>query len=284
MSDTPRDGTRDGSRDVSRHALERVLARATELQMQSTTEPGDAISESRLLEIAREVGLDVHHVKQALAEERAQMPMYGSSGDSASLASYGPSVVSAQRTVRGSPAEVLQRLEQYLPRNEYLTPVRRAGDRMVWEPRRDPMGNLLRSIGGGGKRFDLVRLDQLVVTATSVDDQRTVLRFDAVVAGARKSARTGGIAVTAAMAFVAMLGMLPVFLISTIIPGVAAGIIGMLLLIAGSVSWFSWRGLRQQFRTMVGRVQTRLELLLDDEEHGRLQPAPTLLDKMLKGI
>lgn len=279
MSDTP-----NGSREVSRHALERVLARAAELQLQATSEPGDAISESRLLEIAREVGLDVQHVKQAIAEERAQMSMYGAYADSPSLASYGPAVVSAQRTVRGAPSEVLQRLEQYLPRHEYLTPVRRAAHRMVWEPRRDPMGNFLRSLGGGGKRFDLVRIDQLVVTATAVDEQRTVLRFDAVVTGARKSARTGGLAVIAAMGFVALLGMLPMFLISTIIPGVAAGIVGLLLLIAGSVSWFSWRGLRQQFHTMVGRVQNRLELLLDDEEHGRLQNTPTLLDKMLKGI
>ncbi|MBL0938692.1 MAG: hypothetical protein IBJ03_07345 [Gemmatimonadaceae bacterium] len=270
--------------DVPRQALERVLARASELQTQSSTEPGDAISESRLLEIAKEVGLDVQHVKQALAEERAQMPVYGESGDSASLAAYGPAVVSAQRTVRGTPAAVLQRLEQYLPRNESLTPVRRAGDRMVWEPRRDPMGNLLRSIGGGGKRFDLVRLDQLVITATAVDDERTVLRFDAVVAGARKSARMGGVATIVAMTFIALLGMLPVFLISTIIPAVGMGLIAFLVATAGAVSWFSWRGLRQQFRTMVGRAQTRLELLLDDEEQGRLQASPTLLEKMLKGI
>lgn len=277
--------------DVPRQVLERVLARASELQTQSSSDPVETISEERLLEIAREVGLDVQHVRQALAEERAQLLLPGIAGglvsgpsDSPALVAYGPSVISAQRTVRGSPAEVLQRLEQYLPRNEYLTPVRRTGDRVVWEPRRDPMGNLLRSIGGGGRRFDLVRLDQLVVTATAVDSERTVLRFDAVVAGARKSARTTGHIVTGVMALVALLGSLPVFLISTVLPAVAAGLVAFLVLTAGAVSWFTWRGMRSQFRSMIARVQMRLELLLDDEEQGRLKASPTLLEKMLKGI
>lgn len=277
--------------DVPRQVLERVLARASELQTQSSSDPVETISEERLLEIAREVGLDVQHVRQALAEERAQLLLPGVAGglvpapeESPALADYGPAVVSAQRTVRGSPAEVLQRIEQYLPRNEYLTPVRRTGDRMVWEPRRDPMGNLLRSFGGGGRTFDLVRTDQLVVTATAVDAERTVLRFDAVVAGSRKSARTTSQIVTGVMGLLVLLGSLPVFLISTILPAVAAGLVAFLVLVGGAVSWFTWRGMRSQFRSMIGRVQTRLESLLDDEEQGRLKASPTLLEKMLKGI
>jgi len=56
--------------ELPRTALERVLARAAELQT-TTSESGETISEARLLEIAREVGLDVQHVRQAIAEERA---------------------------------------------------------------------------------------------------------------------------------------------------------------------------------------------------------------------
>jgi hypothetical protein len=37
------------------------------------------------------------------------------------------------------------------------------------------------------------------------------------------------------------------------------------------------------FRTMVGRVQQRIEFLLDEAQQGRLEPAPTLLDRVLKG-
>ena len=56
---------------LPRVALERVLARATELQSAGADAP-EAISESRLLEVAREVGIDTNHVRQALAEERAR--------------------------------------------------------------------------------------------------------------------------------------------------------------------------------------------------------------------
>ena len=86
------------------------------------------------------------------------------------------------------------------------------------------------------------------------------------------------------MALMALLGSLPVFLIASVVPGVAVGFVAFLVLAASAVSWFTWRGMRSQFRSMIARVQTRLELLLDDEEQGRLQASPTLLEKMLKGI
>ena len=144
-------------RDLPRTALERVLARASELQNTEPGEPGDTISEARLVEIAREVGLDVQHVRQAIAEERAQvtLPVTGSSG---LLASIGPAVVSAQRTVPGTPEQLLRDLDAFLPRHEYMVAVRRTADRVVWEPRRDPLGNFFRSLGSGGRRFDLVRV------------------------------------------------------------------------------------------------------------------------------
>ena len=63
---------------IPRDALERVLARATELQGVSG-EPSEAISESRLMEVAREVGIDAQHLRQALAEERARSAKPGSS-------------------------------------------------------------------------------------------------------------------------------------------------------------------------------------------------------------
>ncbi|MEI6741233.1 MAG: hypothetical protein WCK74_13070, partial [Gemmatimonadaceae bacterium] len=56
---------------LSRQALERVLARAVELQATSATE-SDGITTERLLEIAREVGIDTASVRQALAEEQSR--------------------------------------------------------------------------------------------------------------------------------------------------------------------------------------------------------------------
>jgi hypothetical protein len=259
--------------DLPRTALERVLARAAELQTTTSTEPGEVISEERLVEIAGEVGLDVAHVRQAIAEERAQLTVKDP-GTGMLLASLGPAVVSAQRTVTGTPDDILRRLEAWLPRNEFLTPVRRAGDRMVWEPRRDPVGNVLRSLGGGGRRF--------VISATRIDDGRTVLRFDAIMDGARRQARLATGIVGAMALLLLLLTAVPMFALALVLPQVAlvsTVVLGLLGIAGTALTWF---GLKKGFRTLLGRVQTRLELLLDEEQQGRLTPAPSLLDKLLK--
>lgn len=268
--------------DLPRTALERVLARAAELQNTEPGEPADTISEARLVEIAKEVGLDVHHVRQAIAEERAQLtlPLAERGGW---LSAVGPAVISAQRTVNGTPDQLLRNLEGFLPRNEYMTAVRRTTDRMVWEPRRDPLGNFFRSLGSGGRRFDLVRLDQLVVTATRVDDTRSVLRFDAVVDGARRSVRTATIGAAGAGLLVVLMASVPLLFFALAVPQVAAVTIALLSAIAAGVTWLSWRTMVRTFRTMVSRVQQRVEFLLDEAQHGRLEKAPSLLEKMLKG-
>ena len=268
--------------ELPRTALDRVLARAAELQNTDPGEAGDTISEAQLVEIAREVGLDVQHVRQAIAEERAQLTV-PASGAGGWLATVGPAVVSAQRTVPAPPDQLLRTLEAFLPRQEYLVLVRRTADRMVWEPRRDPLGNFFRSFGSGGRRFDLVRLDQLVVSATRVDDHRTVLRFDAVVDGARRSVRTATLGAAGAGLLVLGLAALPLLFFALAVPKVAVVTMALLAGLAAGVTWLSWRTMARTFRAMVGRVQQRLEYLLDEAQAERLTPAPTLLEKMLKG-
>ena len=268
--------------DLPRTALERVLARAAELQNTEPGEPADTISEARLVEIAKEVGLDVHHVRQAIAEERAQLTLPLAEGGGW-LSAVGPAVVSAQRTVNGTPDQLLRHLEAFLPRNEYMVAVRRTTDRMVWEPRRDPLGNFFRSLGSGGRRFDLVRLDHLVITATRVDDTRSVLRFDAVVDGARRSVRTATIGAASAGVLVVLMASVPLLFFALAVPQVAAVSIALLSAIAAGVTWLSWRTMVRTFRTMVSRVQQRVEFLLDEAQHGRLEQPPSLLEKMLKG-
>jgi hypothetical protein len=266
--------------DLPRTALERVLARAAELQVQ-TGDDSDSISEERLLDIAKEVGLDVPHVRQAIAEERAQMP-FEAPESGVLLDALGPSMLSAQRTVPGTPAQVLQRLEAWLPRSELMQPVRRAGDRMIWEPRRDPLGNIFRSIGLGGRRFDLVRLDQLVVSATKVDDTRSVLRFVAIANGARRSQRTTGVVLGSVLAFLALFIIVPMFAFALAVPQVAAVTAALLSLVAVSATVLTWRALKRSYRALLGRVQTRLEFLLDESEHERLDRPPGLIERVLK--
>jgi hypothetical protein len=87
---------------IDRAAVDRVLARAVQLQSESSNEPQGQLSESQLLDLAKEVGLDPVNLRQALAEERTRVALPEEHGMLASL--YGGSLASAQRVVRGTPA------------------------------------------------------------------------------------------------------------------------------------------------------------------------------------
>ena len=68
---------------LDRAALERVLARATELQARLADAP-DELTEKELLELGTEVGIPAEHLRQALAEERE--PLLGKLADVATRA------------------------------------------------------------------------------------------------------------------------------------------------------------------------------------------------------
>src|SRR5687767_15813488 len=87
---------RDLPARLDRSALERVLARAAELQA-GELDPGEYISEDRLLEIAKEVGLAPHHMRQALAEERTRVTVPEETGAVARFA--GVARVAATREI-----------------------------------------------------------------------------------------------------------------------------------------------------------------------------------------
>ena len=103
---------------VDRAAVERVLARALELQAGPAGDPQDRLTEAQLLDLAKEVGLDPVHLRQALAEERTRVAVPEEKGLLATL--YGSATVSAQRTVHGTPAQVLQALDDWMQRQECL--------------------------------------------------------------------------------------------------------------------------------------------------------------------
>src|SRR3954470_5357012 len=85
---------------LDRQALERVLARAAELQgATAIPESSDLISESQVLEIAKEVGLSPSTINQALAEERTRIHVPEERGLVAQIAGAG--YATATRTVSG---------------------------------------------------------------------------------------------------------------------------------------------------------------------------------------
>ena len=102
---------RDLPARLDRSALERVLARAAELQA-GELDPGEQVSEDRLLEIANEVGLSPHHMRQALAEERTRVAPPEEVGPLARFA--GAARVVATRVVNGVPSEALASLDAWM--------------------------------------------------------------------------------------------------------------------------------------------------------------------------
>ena len=102
---------------LSRAALERVLARAA--QLQAATGEGDepgSMTEAQLVELGKEVGLSGDLLRQALAEERGRTLLPVESGWLASVT--GVAAVTAARTVTGRPAAVLAALDAWMQREE----------------------------------------------------------------------------------------------------------------------------------------------------------------------
>jgi hypothetical protein len=77
---------------LDRSAMERVLARAAELQAGSG-EPEEALSEEQILELGKEVGLSPQHLRQALAEERTRVSVPGSDSTASMATCSGPNML-----------------------------------------------------------------------------------------------------------------------------------------------------------------------------------------------
>ncbi len=264
--------TPSSGRVIPRDALERVLARATQLQLDGSDSP-EVVSEARLVEIAREVGIDTAHLRQALAEERARQPLAPVDSGMV-LDSLGPATMSAQRVVPGTPEQILAKLDSWMPRMESVLLLRRTGERVSWEPRRDALGNFLRSLGMGGRRFDLIRLDQVAVTVTAIDEARSVVRFDIAAHRVRRAQRNAVVGVSIALTLVALGAALVTAVAATAsAAGTLAGVVGVSLIAA---TYAAWRGIRYGYREMMGRAHLRVEQLLDELETGGLKEPPSL--------
>lgn len=252
---------------LDRSAMERVLARASELSSLSTDAP-DGMTEAQLIEIGKEVGLSPATVQQALAEERTRVVLAEETGIEARL--MGPASVSVTRAVPHPPEVVLAALEEWM-RTEYRMPAkRRFGNRRTWEQRTGVFAELDRSLRGNQAATTLTRANEVAVTVSAIGDGRTAVRLDADLSQLRGSRRMTGMVMAAlglglgAVPLVlgsvlAPLTMLPLFLAFGTVPILALGIGG----------WAFVKGHRKQAE----RAQLALEQLLDRLEHGTLPRA-----------
>lgn len=247
-------------------ALERVLARASELQA-STGEPTEDLSEEQLLELGREVGLSTSHLRQALAEERTRSAVAVPASGGPLARTLGAGHVSATRTVRERPEVALRAMDTWMQREECLQVKRFFPERMIWETRRDLLGSLRRGLDIGGRGYALARAEDVSATVVALDGDRTLVRLDADLCElrgryARHAVLASGLS-GAAGAGAVMLGfLLPV----AVVPALA-------------VMGGSYVAARRQYTRALARTQLALEQVLDRLERGELtRPPASLLD------
>lgn len=246
---------------IDRAAVDRVLARALELQAASGNEPEGQLTEVQLLALAKEVGLDPVNLRQALAEEKTRVALPEESGVLAGL--YGGSAASAQRTVRGTPAQVLKALDEWMQHQECLVVQRYFSERVVWEARRDIMGTMKRRMSGRG--MALSRATSVGATAIALDSQRVLVRLDAHLGGYRAFMAQQNVAI-------AGVGLVSGGILAALsFPLLAAVAPVALLLPAG------FAAARSSHAHSVMRAQLALEQVLDRLERGEAGRPPSLM-------
>ena len=245
---------------LERAALERVLARAAELQA-AEADPGElTLTEAQILDVGNEVGIPAKHLRQALAEERSRVAVPVERGRVAAI--FGSATVSASRTVRGTPAALFDKLDDAMQREESLRVKRRFPDRIAWEPRGGMATEFRRIMNVGGHGYRLARAE-VAATVIAVDAERSIVRLDASLANVRTQRMAGGSAVVVVGgAFTGILLALGV-MAAVAVPPVAAA------LVAG---YFVARSHAPQ----VAGAQLALEQMLDRLERGEMQ-RPSLL-------
>src|SRR5688572_33076636 len=101
MPPDPKPTTAVTTRTLDRAALDRVLARAAEIQLAGAVgDTAESISEEQIIEIGKEVGLSPGVLRQALAEERTRIALMEEAGLVAKVA--GPRAAYGSRTVSRS--------------------------------------------------------------------------------------------------------------------------------------------------------------------------------------
>jgi len=256
---------------LDRQALERVLARAAELQgAGAIPESSDLISESQLLEIGSEVGIGSAMLNQALAEERTRVTVPEERGLVAQIA--GASFATATRTVSGTPRDVLATIDTWMQRDECLQVQRRFSDRITWEPQRGLFGKIKRTVNVSGRGYYLVDAGQVSATVLPVDNTRVVVRLDADIHASR-ARRVGMGGVLAGVGAVAS-GLLGLGLVVAHLPLIIAAGAAVLPFAGGSLAAYR---LARTHRSVLASVQLALEQILDRLEHGELDRSGGLL-------
>jgi hypothetical protein len=262
---------------LDRQAVERVLARAAELQGGATgSESSDLISEAQIIEIGKEVGLTPAILNQALAEERTRVHLPEERGFFAQFAGGG--LATATRTIAGNQRSTLAEIDTWMQRQECLCVQRRFAERITWEPQRGVLAAIKRGVNAGGRGYHLMRAAQVSATVLTVDEKRVVVRLDADLTSLRKTRlEVGGLLGGGGLLGAAGLGFA---LTVASVPFVLAVVLGAVPLAVGGVAGYYVVG---SHRSLLASAQLALEQILDRLEHREMRATDTLLSALVPG-
>lgn len=263
--------------DLPADRLEHVIRRAAELQHSAGDESPETLSRNEVMRIGREVGLEPHHVRRALAEQRAESLLPEMPEDDAVLRTLGSGIVRASRAVPGRRAEVQERVEEHFRTRESLQAVRQRPGRSLWEPAEGLMSKMQRAMDVGGRGYELAEARSVELSVSDLEEGWSLV---ALTVDARNVRSQHAVSWLAGSAPVWMFGFV-VFEMGLGIPPVVSGsLAGAGVLGTGAL------GGRWSFEKRRRRMELVVSGLLDRLEQGaELEPdrPPGWRERLLAG-
>lgn len=253
-----------GRMEVSRDQLEKVIHRAAELQF-GREESEDVLEADEVLRIAEEVGLEGRHVRQALAEMRADALLPARPEDrSTATRLWGPAVVVAARVVPGEPGEIQARLARFLEERESMRRVRDRPGQQVFEPASDLMSQIQRGLDFGGRGYELAKARSVSVMVQPLEEGRSLVSITADITNQRTGHAAGW--------YLSLGGF---GLATSLVSILAAGAPGLVVIpaVTGGVGVVGTLGTSWTVARRYARMELAVQGLLDRLESGsRLEP------------
>jgi hypothetical protein len=246
------------ARRLTGEQMEAVIRRATELQF-AAGGGEEGVSETELLRIGRELGLDPTNLRRALAEVRTA----GGPAERGVLTTLmGDRVVRASRIFRKPAAQLGLFLEEYLRKSEFMDPVRRYPDRTRYARASGIGAAFGRAAAKISARQASLDVPQLDVGNSALDEGSALVELSVDQGGLRAGLTAGGAAVGSAGG----LGIITVAMMTPVPDPVS--------LVAIPILGASMAIMRAIYRHQAGSVENRLEAFLDRLEHGELRLPP----------
>jgi hypothetical protein len=243
------------ARKLSSGELEAVIKRAVELQTARETEMTDGLSDSEVVRIGQDLGIEPHLVRRAIAEVRGRSPQ--ETGLVAGM--MGPGIIRAARTIRRPPVELGIFLEKYLLEAEFMVVERRFPDRTRYVRARGMGAALGRTFGKMGSRVAPLDLETVDVGVALAEEDTSVVTLSVDITSIRTGTALGGwlggLGGGGTVAAVVLASTAPHLLALAGLGVAAAGVLGS----------------RGAYRLIAGKTHDKLESFLDRLEHGELK-------------